>query len=220
MARSAPHSAQRYPLTIALGSDAGVRVARELSLHGGQLSAARLAKSSALAPASVARALGGLVDTGLVKVAGTERTRLYQIASQHRLAKTLVALFIAEEERFKQIIEATRKAATEAGALCLWLYGSVARGDDHTDSDLDLALVAESGRRGIVGNDFRDALLRPAERLGFDPQVKTYTAQQVADLIDERDPHMLALAGEATVLLGPPPEDLAKSFRRGRLVGA
>jgi len=220
MARSAPHSAQRYPLTIALGSDAGVRVARELSLHGGQLSAARLVKATALAPASVARALAGLVDVGLVEVAGCERSRLYRMRRQHRLSKPLVALFVSEGERFKEIMEAARTAAAKAGAVCLWLYGSVARGDDHTDSDLDLALVTQPGSRGLTGSDFRDALLRSAERLGFDPQVKTYTIQQVVELLDGGDPHMLALAAEATVLLGSSPEEIAREFRRGRSVAA
>ena len=49
MARSSPQSAQRYPLTTILGTDATVRLLRELARHGGQLSAPDLMRRSGLA---------------------------------------------------------------------------------------------------------------------------------------------------------------------------
>jgi DNA-binding IclR family transcriptional regulator len=61
MARANHQSAQRYPLTSILGTDAGVRLARELARHGGELSAPDLVRRTGLAKASVARGLEALV---------------------------------------------------------------------------------------------------------------------------------------------------------------
>jgi len=100
MARSAPQSAHRYPLTTILGSDAHVRVLRELSRHGGQLSAPSLVSRTGLAKTSVWAALTSLAQAGVVSVAGTGRARLYSIRSDHPLRGVLDALFEAEERRF------------------------------------------------------------------------------------------------------------------------
>src|SRR3954471_9946896 len=145
MARSAHQSAQRYPLTFILGMDAGVRLARELARHGGQLSAPDLVRRTGLAKASVARGLEVLVEAGIVGTAGTGRSVLHRLRPEHPLTPALAALFEAEERRFQAILDGARSAAESVGPglVALWLFGSVARGEDGAESDLDLALVAE-----------------------------------------------------------------------------
>ena len=51
--RSSAQSVQRYPLTLMLGTEANLRLLRELSRHGGQLSAPALVARTGLAKTSV-----------------------------------------------------------------------------------------------------------------------------------------------------------------------
>src|SRR5689334_20727353 len=72
--------------------------------------------------------------------AGTGRTRLYSVRTEHRLAAPLDALFAAEEDRFTAIRETIRSVASGCGlgVLAAWIYGSVARNADRPDSDMDI----------------------------------------------------------------------------------
>ena len=143
IARSSPQSAQRYPLTRILGTEANVRLLRELSRHGGQLSAPSLVARTGLAKTSVWAGLASLAAMGILSVAGTGRARLYSIRADNALRVPLDALFDAEETRFQDILAAIRNAARTCGQelAAVWLYGSVARGEDRPGSDLDLIVV-------------------------------------------------------------------------------
>jgi hypothetical protein len=119
MARSSPQSAQRYPLTAILGTEANVRLLRELFRNGGQMSAPLLEGRTGLAKASVWAALAALEGTGIVACAGTGRTHLYSIRADHPLSGCLDALFEAEEARFAAIRDAVRSAAAANGPVVI-----------------------------------------------------------------------------------------------------
>ena len=61
------------------------------------------------------------------------------------LRAPIEALFEAEEERFDAIRQAIRQAVTrcEPSPIAIYVYDSVARGQDKPDSDLDIPIVAE-----------------------------------------------------------------------------
>ncbi|MBC9176179.1 helix-turn-helix domain-containing protein [Pseudoroseomonas ludipueritiae] len=216
MARASSQSAQRYPLSSILGTDAGVRLARELARHGGQLSAPDLVRRTGLAKASVARGLEALVGAGAVDTAGTGRSVLYRLRPEHPLAPALSALFEAEERRFQNILEGARSAAEAAGPglVALWLFGSVARGEDRADSDLDLALVGEPAALPRLADAFRDALVAPAGRMGFSPSVVALGTDDVARLAGQCDPWWMGVTRDAVPLVGQRPDDLAMALAR------
>lgn len=221
MARSLPQSAHRYPLTIALGSEACIRVARELAMHGGQLSNAELVRNTRLAPATVPRALTALIDTRLVRASGSGRSRLYHLRHT-ALTAALTSLFVTEAKRFDDMLEAARRAAwmADPGALALWLYGSIARGDDGPASDLDLTLVLGPAAPHTASEDFRDRLARPGRQHGFDPKVVTLTADELVRLTDEKDPWMVSMRFDVRVLFGTDPDQLTAMIRRARNLAA
>lgn len=216
MARATHQSAQRYPLTSILGTDAGVRLVRELSRHGGQLSAPDLGRRTCLAKASVARGLHVLEGAGIVETAGTGRSLLYRLSPHHPLAPALSALFEAEERRFQAILDSAKGAAESAGPglLALWLFGSVARGEDRTDGDLDLALVAEPDALPGSTDAVRDDLVAPSEKMGFRFSVVALGTDDVVRLAAERDPWWLGVIRDAVPLIGRRPEDLASALTR------
>lgn len=216
MTRPSDQSVQRYPLTEIFGAVANVRLLRELSGHGGHLSAPDLAARTGLARASVWRALANLEKVGVVASDGTGRTRLYSLRGAYPLSALITGLFDAEEARFASIRETVRSEATRFEAVAAWIYGSVARGEDRPDSDLDIILVAGADKLEQAANAFRDALVEPAERLGFSPSVTGLGYADVERLSGERDPWWMGVVADALVVRGPRPEELAAKLRRAR----
>lgn len=234
MARAVHQSVQRYPLTTILGTDTGVRLTRELALHGGQLAAPDLVRRTGLAKASVARGLATLEGSGAVQAVGTDRSVLYSLRPEHPLTPALVAVFEAEEGRFQAMLASAKDAAqlVGPGLVALWLFGSVARGEDRQDSDLDLALVfndvphrrgqpgtlpglAKTGSaRFSVADAFRDAMVTFAERAGFSPSVVALGTDDVVRLSAERDPWWLQVVRDAVSLIGERPDAMAARLAR------
>ncbi len=221
MARSSPQSIQRYPLTAILGTEANVRLLRELSRHGGQLSAPSLVQRTGLAKTSVWAGLAALEQAGAVAIAGSGRARLYNIRADHPLRAALDALFEAEERRFDAILEAVRAAARGYGRriLAVWIYGSAARGEDRVGSDLDIAVVAANDAVAAVSEAMRDALRPSGDRLGFVPSVVGLAPADAARFAKQRQRWWTEIARDAIVLLGPSPDELARprrAIRAGR----
>lgn len=215
MARSAAQSVQRYPLTLMLGTEANVRLLREISRHGGQVSAPDLVARTGLAKTSVWAGLASLDEVGIVAVAGTGRARLYSIRVDHPLRPALDGLFEAEERRFDAVLESVRVAARGCGpgVVAVWLYGSVARGEDRPGSDLDIAVVAVDGRVAAIVDAFRDALHPAGEALGFMPSVVELGIADAARLAGERDPWWVGVVRDAVVLFGPRPDEVTRPPR-------
>ncbi len=103
------------------------------------------------------------------------------------------------------------------GLVVLWLFGSVVRGENRTDNDLDLALVADPGsqadgdsRSSAAGlaNAFLDGAAALAERAGFNLAVVTLITDDVARLSAEHDPWWLQVIRDAIPLIGERPEAL------------
>ncbi|GLR45600.1 hypothetical protein GCM10007880_61180 [Mesorhizobium amorphae] len=211
MARSTAQSALRYPLTIILGTDANVRLLRELSRHGGLLSSPLLADRSGLARASVWSALGTLEGIGIVSSEGTGRARLYRFNDRHPLAAALEALFEQEGLRYSHIrdVIADVVSAVRPNVLAAWIYGSVARGEDRPDSDLDIAVVSSTEKLESALQEIREALRSHGEALGFNPSVVGLTPEDVARLSSTGDPWWKGVEADAFAVFGSRPDELA-----------
>ncbi len=57
----------------------------------------------------------------------------------------------------KQFIEACRKDGLPV--LSAWLFGSYAKGEQHKDSDIDIALVSDSFTINFIDNNHKTALI-------------------------------------------------------------
>jgi predicted nucleotidyltransferase len=217
MARSSLQSALRFPLTAVLGTEANVRVLRELARHGGELSAPSLVARSRLAQSSVREALMALETVRVVEPIGSGRARLFRLNSSHPLTSALSALFEAEEERFNAVLEAIGAAAETCGPgiiIAVWIYGSVARGEDNASSDLDIALVSTPDLLQQAENAMQDALHEAAERLAFTPSLLALDTNDVLRLSRENDPWWKGAIERCIPIRGGMPEVLVQRMRR------
>ncbi len=202
-------SALRYPLTAILGSVAKVETLRELARHGGELSAPSLIARTGLSKASVRHALKSLEGTAVVQEIGSGRSRLYRLRREHPLASGLDSLFQQEEERFEAILNAVRAAAGRCrGLLAVWLYGSVARGQDLAASDVDVAVVGEPASLPQIEQAMHAALGRAGRKLAFNASVVAVGSEDVLRLDVQNDRWWSSVVRDALPVVGERPEAL------------
>ncbi len=214
MPRSAVQSFQRYLLTQVLGTEANVRLLRELTLHGGQLSAPSLVARTGMAKGSVRTGLDALLAFGMVVMRGSGNARLYSLRTDHPLCGPIEALFEAERTRFDAVREVIRAAAQELEPVLVaaYVYGSVARGQDRPDSDLDVLVVAQDEARvSAMTAAMRKSLEAPAERIGFLPSVIGLSQDDVARFMRDLQSPWKAALQNALVISGMDPGSLARA---------
>lgn len=212
----------RYPLNRILASEGAVRVLRELCRSGDVLGVPSLAQLTHLHPETVRAAMGDLVMLGMVEALGINRGHLYRISTTHPLYAPLSQLFEAEEARVQSVMETLRSGArsTVPDALAVWLYGSVARGQDTPGSDLDVALVISGGNVDSAMDTYRAAIASVMEQQGVSVSVVGLSDADVVRLADEDAPWWRNVSADAQPLLGLPPEALASHLRAVRTQAA
>ncbi|WP_206078726.1 hypothetical protein [Allomesorhizobium camelthorni] len=210
MARSRSQSAIRNPLTHILGVDSNVAVLRELVRHGGALSASDIQGRSGLSRSGVRLGLISLEKSGIVVSEGSLATRLHRFNTAHFLSPQIAALYVAEKDRFTDIVESIRNSAGTQRSLLrsLWIYGSVARKEDGPESDLDIGLIADKEYLSGLVEAVRENLREPAARLGFLPNVVGLDLEDVSRLARDADPWWLTATLDVVVLAGDRPEEV------------
>lgn len=221
MARPTPDSSIRYPLNAILGAESNVRLLRELCLYGGYISATQLAERTGLVRNSTWNALNSLRQYGLIVEEGTDRSRLFRFNSEHPLADSIGQLFGAESERLQNIFEEIKASGKKlSGRVAgMWLYGSVARREDHVGSDVDIGLIATPDDLAEIVQAVREHLRETSERLFFLPNVVGLDFNDVERMARDDDPWWKSCVADAFVLLGKHPEDIAQELLRGRRGG-
>jgi predicted nucleotidyltransferase len=205
----------KYPYSWILASEGAVRVLRELARHGGELSVPRLAVATGLTDQAVRNLVtGDLAITGIVESIGQGRTILYRLAKAHVLTKPLGTLFEAEEQRVQRVYAAVATAARNRGAaiIALWVYGSVARGQDRPSSDLDLAVVVDDTDVDGAIVDVRDELTTMLESERVSVAVVGLSLGDIKRLVSDDSPWWRNLLADAHSLFGPTPDALAREL--------
>lgn len=132
----------REPLTYLLGTRAKVDCLRVLAAAGAPVSQREVARRAGVQHRTAQLALDELVALGFLRRIEGGREFLVALDERHRLAPALRDLFQSEAVQFLELRRGLAGMAPGRGVLAAALFGSVARGDDTADSDLDVLLIA------------------------------------------------------------------------------
>jgi predicted nucleotidyltransferase len=199
----------REPLSYALGTHGRVRTLRVLTLIREPITQREVARRARLQHRTVQLALDDLVHLGIVSRIQGGRDFLVSLDRGHRLAPPLAQLFRVEAEHFLELRSAlSRLVADEQrqnGVLSLVLYGSAARAEDSTESDLDLLVVAENAvavesalTRLEVGKE------EVQQRFGVSLHSIGYTLAQARRIWRQKRPPLHDAQRDGIPLVGPP----------------
>lgn len=200
-------SATLHPLDHLLGTPALVRVARVLTAHGGSLAIPDIARRARLALPSTREAVRRLAEAAVVDMIGAGRSSICAIRPDHPMAASIAALFAAERAQADALLDGLRGAAASLRPppVALWLYGSVARGEDGPTSDIDLAVVTGADDASAPAEALREALATSVPAHAHRMSVIGFTAADAARLAHDRAPFWGELARDAVVLSGESP---------------
>jgi predicted nucleotidyltransferase len=148
-----------------------------------------------------------LLELEVVTGIGAGRSMVCALRPDHPLVPVLVGLFQAEQERASAVLGAVREAAArlDPAPWAVWLYGSVARGEDEAASDIDIALVTTAPESGAQADALREAVSGTRAANAERVSVITMAPADVRRAARAKTPFWDNLKRDAVVLLGDAP---------------
>lgn len=139
-------AAFRQPLGPVFAAPSHLAVCRALLDTAEGMSGRQVARQAGINHQTCAVALGRLEELGVVRRQGSGQSQLFQLSRENLLVRDLlIPLLRKEREVFPRIV---RRVGELAAGRCVraLVFGSVARGEERRESDLDLLLIADGPR--------------------------------------------------------------------------
>ena len=128
-----------------LGTKAGISILRSLVRYKGKIFTIRgLAKSSSVSSVEASRTIQCLEQYGIVKVQPVGRA--YQVLLNDRsyvLNRIVRPILTAEERTLTELIAILKKHLTAKKILSVAVFGSIVKGEEKEDSDVDLLVISD-----------------------------------------------------------------------------
>lgn len=171
-----------------------------------------LARRAGRSNTGVQHVLDRLVEHGLVHREEVGRTFLYELNRDHLLAPTVEQMAGARAELIRRLREAI--GAWEPAPVHASLFGSAARGDGDTSSDIDLLVVRPAGldHEDATWREQLDELADSVRRwTGNNAGIAEVSEGELPRLRKDRPPVVEEVSEDAVDLAG---EDTRKLLRR------
>ena len=191
----------RRPLDQIFAATSHVAVCRALLDTAEGMSGRQVARQAGINHQTCAVALGRLEDIGIVRRQGSGQTQLFRLNRENLLVRDLlIPLLTKEREAFPRILSRVSELLTGRCVRAL-VFGSVARGEERPDSDLDLLLIAD-GPQGQAatrqgGDQVRAAL---ATEWGLRVNAIVLTHQAVEARRQRKDPLVTTILREGIAI--------------------
>lgn len=148
-----------------------------------------LAKAAGVSAAQAARDLRDLSETSLVTRTVVGKSYSWRLNSAHVLGPALTGLFAHEASLRSELLTDLSEGLRSANLESARLFGSISRGDERADSDLDVYLEVRSSRDKSRAEEAIDRLRsRLWDRFGNPISVLIYTR---AEARHPRNPSLL-----------------------------
>jgi predicted nucleotidyltransferase len=132
------------------------------------------------------------------------------------MVPSLIALYTVERDQAAQLLREIRKAAkaVRPAPLGVWLYGSVARGEDHPSSDIDVALVSMARQPSRQEERLRDEIASTIPARAGRISVVALEGQDLRKMATAPSAFWRRLERDAVVLAGDSPAAVRERFQR------
>jgi predicted nucleotidyltransferase len=191
----------RRPLDQVFVAASHVAVCRALLDTAEGMSGRQVARQAGINHQTCAVALGRLEDIGVIRRQGSGQVQLFRLNRENLVVRDLlVPLLTKEREVFPRILRRVGELLAGRCAQAM-IFGSVARGEEQPESDLDLLAVAESPRvqaRTRQGGDQVRAAL--AAEWGLRVNTIVLTRQAIETRQRRNDPLVTAILREGIAI--------------------
>ena len=166
----------------------------------------QLAAAAGVAPGNASAVIEELIRAGLVSETAAGRASMVALNRSHLAAGPVLALAGLRGELIRRLRE---RLSAWPDLLGAWLFGSVARGDADSDSDVDLLIVADD----LESRDLHERLAQLHADVrswtGNDLQLVEHSTASWRKLVRAKNPLVqqigrdgIAMTGDTAVLLG------------------
>lgn len=191
-----------FPLDWVFAAPSQLAVLRALKDSAEGMSGRAAARAAGINHQACKQALDRLEALGLVIRQGSGYTQLLRLNSAHALVEgALLPLFRAEKDFQAQLRGAIARGLGK-DARTATLFGSAVRKEDRPGSDIDLLLVAESGRKAELANKAIELGRSFTKRYGLRLSPITYSAAEARARYSSGDPLIRDILSHGTDLLG------------------
>lgn len=135
-----------------LGNKVSIRVLRVLVQYKGKIfTIRRLAHDAGVSHPGVSETISELEKLGVVQIQPIGRSHQVSLNEKSYILKKIIEpMFIAEKQTFDQVISILKKHVSTKKIISAVVFGSVSRGQEKEDSDIDVF---------IISNDFDHAIM-------------------------------------------------------------
>lgn len=166
-----------------LGSKSRVAVLRILASTDLPLNASQIARQAHLTRPAATTVLDDLASMGFVRSSSAGRANVHLLNRLNVYVERIILPLFQAEAAMPEMLEADLRASFGEQAESIVLFGSYARGDQHTNSDIDVVLIAGSDTDkqaldrtvDLVAREFRS-------RYGVPLSAMTYAATEAEEL--------------------------------------
>lgn len=198
------------PLDKLLGQVSHVRILRVLSETEHPLPPGELARATLLNLSGVLRAIERLSYLGIVRSLGAGGRRVIELSPGHAFAPVLRALFDAERQRRRLLLDALKALITSVtpAPRAAWIEGPHASGEDSAHDTLCLGVLTTARERHALAEQLSGGIRDLERRFDLTVDLLVRTRADVETMTAEQQ----SAVREATLLYGlsplaPPPSD-------------
>jgi predicted nucleotidyltransferase len=153
--------------------------------------------------ATCIRALNSLADMGIISRRTIGRSSVYEIPSDSVLLKDfLKPLFEKEAGLLNDLVDVLTRGFRKS-LLSIYLFGSVARGEDTPQSDIDILLILRAGTdRKNIGEILERNEREVYRRYRVGINTLTYTFKEFEKMKKDRHPLIEEILAEGVLIVG------------------
>jgi predicted nucleotidyltransferase len=133
----------RRPLDLVFGAPSHIAILRALAQRAQGATGAEVARAAGTTNQAALDSLGRLEEVGVVSRLPMGRGYVFRLNRDHELVKRALLPLLREEAEFMANLRAALRNAFEREVLSGLIFGSMGRGEERPESDLDLCLVVK-----------------------------------------------------------------------------